>query len=67
MVTKDTPLALQNENTAPTNYFFNLVAGYNEKMITYKREIERAETALASLGHSRGFSHQGLRHFCNYT
>ncbi|XP_021946056.1 nucleoporin p58/p45 isoform X2 [Folsomia candida] len=60
LIIKDTPLALQNEITAPTNYFFNLVSNYHERMISYKREIERAEIALISLGQNNAFSPKDL-------
>jgi hypothetical protein len=59
LITKDTPWVLQNEISAPTNYFYNLVRNYQERMITYKSEIERAETALTSLGQSSLCSSKG--------
>jgi hypothetical protein len=62
LITKDTPLALQNEITAPTAYFYNLVSSYHERMVAYKREIERAEIALASLGNNNACSPKGMHY-----
>jgi hypothetical protein len=59
MVTRDTPLALQGDVTGPSGYFYRLINNYQEKMMSYKREIDRAETALSSIVEPPGFSSKG--------
>ncbi|ESO93673.1 hypothetical protein LOTGIDRAFT_105113 [Lottia gigantea] len=47
--TKDTPPGLQYENTAPTLYFQALVEDFENRMVTYRQQIEVLENHLASL------------------
>lgn len=47
--TKETPMSLQYENTAPTVYFQKLVEKFNQQMKLYKEQIEELEQHFASL------------------
>ncbi|XP_029831131.3 nuclear pore complex protein Nup58 isoform X2 [Ixodes scapularis] len=47
--TKETPVALQYENTAPTLYFQKLVTSFGQQMKLYKQQIEELEQHFASL------------------
>lgn len=47
--TKELPVALQYENTAPTNYFQKLVTSFGQQMKLYKQQIEELEQHFASL------------------
>jgi len=60
IVTRDTPKVLQNEITRPTLYFQKVVNGYQNRMLMYKREIERAESVLNSLMDPSGITSNGM-------
>lgn len=47
--TKDIPAGLQYENTAPTEYFQHLVEEFEERMVTYRQQIETLDNHLAAL------------------
>ncbi|KAK3731895.1 hypothetical protein RRG08_043230 [Elysia crispata] len=47
--TKDIPAGLQYENTAPTEYFHHLVEEFEERMVTYRQQIETLDNHLAAL------------------
>nr|KAG5695762.1 hypothetical protein BaRGS_013850 [Batillaria attramentaria] len=53
--TKDIPPGLQYENTAPTEYFEQVLDQFENRMIAYRQQIEMLENHLATL-------HQPLRH-----
>ncbi|KAK2184780.1 hypothetical protein NP493_253g03014 [Ridgeia piscesae] len=50
--TKDTPPGLQYENTAPTEYFQQLVAEFELRMVLCRQQIEEMESHLATLHQS---------------
>ncbi|CAG5136483.1 unnamed protein product [Candidula unifasciata] len=47
--TKDIPASMQYENTAPTEYFQHLVEEFEERMVTYRQQIETLDSHLAAL------------------
>ncbi|XP_061165419.1 nucleoporin p58/p45-like isoform X2 [Saccostrea echinata] len=47
--TKDIPAGLQYENTAPTEYFQQLVEDFETQMLTYRQQIETLEGHLHSI------------------
>jgi nucleoporin p58/p45 len=47
--TRDTPPALQYENTAPYDYFAQLISSFETQMIYYKRQIEETENYLQTM------------------
>ncbi|CAL1536600.1 unnamed protein product [Lymnaea stagnalis] len=47
--TRDIPAGLQYENTAPTEYFQHLVEEFEERMVTYRQQIETLDNHLAAL------------------
>ncbi|BFZ24459.1 hypothetical protein BsWGS_27498 [Bradybaena similaris] len=47
--TKDIPASMQYENTAPTEYFQHLVEEFEERMVTYRQQIETLDNHLAAL------------------
>ncbi|GFS12124.1 nucleoporin p58/p45 [Elysia marginata] len=47
--TKDIPAGLQYENTAPTEYFQHLVEEFEERMVTYRQQIDTLDNHLAAL------------------
>ncbi|KAI0217807.1 Nucleoporin p58/p45 [Lamellibrachia satsuma] len=50
--TKDTPPGLQYENTAPTEYFQQLVAEFEMRMVLCRQQIEEMESHLATMHQS---------------
>ncbi|XP_064481737.1 nucleoporin p58/p45-like isoform X2 [Ornithodoros turicata] len=58
--TKETPAALQYENTAPTVYFQRLVASFSQQMKLYKQQIEELEQHFASMSSSSSLTPQDL-------
>ncbi len=52
--TRDTPPALQYENTAPYEYFNRLVASFEAQMGHYRRQIEETERSLQALAQGGG-------------
>ncbi|KAK6976271.1 nucleoporin p58/p45-like isoform X1 [Biomphalaria glabrata] len=50
--TKEIPAGLQYENTAPTEYFQRLVEEFEERMVTYRQQIETLDSHLAALHQS---------------
>ncbi|KAK3605419.1 hypothetical protein CHS0354_007500 [Potamilus streckersoni] len=54
--TKDIPASLQYENTAPTEYFQNLVEDFESQMLNYRQQIEVMESHLASLNQPNKFT-----------
>jgi len=53
--TRDTPPALQYENTAPQEYFETLIKGFEGQMIHYRSQIEETERSLQAMA-ARGSS-----------
>ncbi|XP_076315978.1 nucleoporin p58/p45-like [Tachypleus tridentatus] len=58
--TKDTPPALQFENTAPTGYFQRIVSSFEKQMHTCRQQIEQLERHLMSLSQPSLLSPQEL-------
>lgn len=58
--TKETPMSLQYENTAPNLYFQKLVENFNQQMKLYKGQIEELEQHFASLSSASKFSPEEL-------
>ncbi|KAH9495232.1 Nucleoporin p58/p45 [Bulinus truncatus] len=50
--TKEIPAGLQYENTAPTEYFQHLVEEFEERMVTYRQQIETLDSHLAAVHQS---------------
>jgi len=62
-MTRETPLALQADNYLPTEYFFRILADYENRMLIYKREIRKAESAIAALDSNTPVNAKGKTHF----
>ncbi|XP_064609063.1 nucleoporin p58/p45-like [Liolophura sinensis] len=58
--TKDIPAGLQYENTAPTEYYHRLVEDFEQRMQTYRQQIETMESHLACLHQPKKMSPQEL-------
>lgn len=58
--TKETPMSLQYENTAPNLYFQKLVENFNQQMKLYKGQIEELEQHFASLSSASKFTPEEL-------
>ena len=59
-MTRETPMALQADNYLPTEYFFRLLNDYESKMAIYRREIKKAESAIAALDSNSGVNGKGI-------
>uniref|UniRef100_T1IU06 Nucleoporin p58/p45 n=1 Tax=Strigamia maritima TaxID=126957 RepID=T1IU06_STRMM len=58
--TRETPPGLQYENTAPTEYFQNLVAVFENRMQLYRQKIEQMERHLTGLSQCAALTPQEL-------
>jgi len=50
--TRDVPPGLQYENTAPTGFFHQLVEEFEDRMVSYRQQIETLDSHLAALHNS---------------
>jgi len=47
--TRDTPASMQYDNVAPLEYFYRLVAQFEQSMLEYRQAIQTAETHLQAM------------------
>lgn len=57
--THDTPPGLQYDNTAPLQYFAELVSGFERDIKLFRQEIENAERHVHSQVQISGFTPTG--------
>lgn len=55
----ETPPSLQYENSAPIEYFNELIVKFEEDAVKLRVQMENSEKHLQSLEHSSGLSPQG--------
>ncbi|XP_028412764.1 nucleoporin p58/p45-like [Dendronephthya gigantea] len=58
--TSNTPLAFQHENMAPREYYQRLIESFEERMFSYRRQVEEVESHLASLQKPQSVSPQEI-------
>lgn len=67
--TKETPAGLQYENSAPNQYFYELLEGFDSRMALYRKLIEDTEGYLVGAQQGATVTPKGRRDFmywCNH-